>query len=76
MERNWRLGDDVHPKDNLFDGFTFEDVITALHTESVVNEKTARRVLNEIMEIRLQDMNFLFENNLDVIIAAALEGRG
>lgn len=76
MERNWRLHDDVSEKDNLLDGFTFEDVITALHTESVVNEKTARRVLKEILDIRMQDMNFLFEKNLDIIMARALEGRG
>lgn len=76
MERQWRLGDDLITKDNLLDGFTFDDVILALHTESRINEATARRVLQEILAVRMQDLNYLFENNLDIIIAKAREGRG
>lgn len=75
MESNWRIGDDLITKDNLMDGFTFDDVILALHTESKIDQNSARRVLKEILEIRLQDMNFLFENNIDIIIAKAMEGR-
>ena len=75
MNRNYRIGEDLLKSDGLLDGFTFDDVIIALHTESKVNEQSARRVLREILEIRLQDMYYLFENNLDIIIAEAMEGR-
>lgn len=75
MESNWRLGDDLITSDNLLDGITFDDVILALHTEPKVNAASARRVLKEILEIQLQDMNFLFEKNLDIILSKAMEGR-
>lgn len=71
----WKLGKDLIPSDTLLDSFTFDDVILALHTESEVNEFTARRVLREILEIRMQDMNYLFENNLDQIMELAMKGR-
>jgi len=71
----WKLGKDLIPSDSLLDGFTFNDVILALHTESTVNEYTARRVLQEILEIRMQDMNYLFDNNVDKIIELAMKGR-
>ena len=71
----WKLGDDLIPSDSLLDGFTFDDVILALHNESTVNEFTARRVLREVLEIRMQDMNYLFDNNVDQIIELAMEGR-
>ena len=71
----WKLGRDLISSDSLLDGITFNDVILALHTESTVNEFTARRVLREILEIRMQDMNYLFENNVDQIVELAMKGR-
>lgn len=71
----WKLGEDLIPSDSLLDGFTFDDVILALHTEPTVNEFTARRVLREILEIRMQDMNYLFDNNLNQIMELAMKGR-
>ena len=75
MERQWRLDEDLITKDNLLDGITFDDVILALHTERVVNTASAERVLKEILEGRLEDMKYLFLNNIDLIIAKAKEGR-
>lgn len=75
MEKNWRLGDDLITKDNLLDGFTFDDVILALHHTAKINEQTAVAVLKDILEQRLTDMKFLFETNIDIIIAKAKEGR-
>ncbi len=75
MEREWTLGEDMYQQDALLDGITFDDVIQALHAESKVNVASARRVLKEILEIQLQDMNFLFEKNLDIILSKAMEGR-
>lgn len=75
MESKWRLGEDLITKDNLLDGITFDDVILALHTERVIDTASAKRVLKETLEIRLQDMKHLFLNNIDLIIAKAKEGR-
>ena len=30
MEREWRLGKDLYPEDNLLDGITFDDLILAV----------------------------------------------
>lgn len=77
MENQWSLdGDYLSTKDNLLDGFTFEDVIQALHMEPKINQFSARKVLQQILEVRLQDMNFLFESNLEIIVSKAREGRG
>jgi len=76
MERNWRLGDDLLPSDNILDGLTFDDLILATRHTSVVNPKTVRENLKDMLEGRLEDMWFLVENNMDIIIQAALKGRG
>lgn len=76
MERNWKLGDDLSTYDSLLDGLTLADLILALHHTSVVNHETARQCLKEILESRLEDMWFIFENNIDEIITEALKGRG
>ena len=75
MERNWKLGDDLSTYDNLLDGLTLADLILALHHTSVVNYNTAKQCLKEILESRLEDMWFIFENNIDEIIIEALKGR-
>lgn len=72
----WRLGEDLARADSLLDGFTFGQVIDALRTYKDVNERSAREALNLMLEIQMQDMEYLFEQNLDVIIEMALEGRG
>lgn len=75
MERNWKLGDDLSTHDNLLDGLTLADLILALHHTCVVNHESARQCLKEILESRIEDMWFIFENNIDEIIVEALEGR-
>ena len=75
MEREWRLGQDLFPEDNLLDGLTFNDLIMAVHQCRTVNRSTVHATLNEIMAQRRQDMVFLLENNMDIIIEKALEGR-
>lgn len=71
----WKLGNDMIPSDNLLDGFSFDDVINALRMERNVNHLTARLVLKRILDIRMQDMYFLFDKNIDQIIELAMEGR-
>ena len=71
----WKIGKDLIPSDNLLDGFSFDDVINALRMEREVNHLTARLVLKRILDIRMQDMNYLFDKNIDQIIELAMEGR-
>lgn len=69
MDREWKLGDDLHEQDNLLDGFTFDDLITALHcNEPVVNATVVKRTVKEILEQHLEDLNYLIDNNMDEII--------
>lgn len=75
MEREWRLGKDLFPEDSLLDGLTFNDLIMAVHQCRTVNRAAVHATLNEIMSQRRQDMMFLLENNMDIIIKKALEGR-
>ncbi len=76
MEREWKLGQDLSAHDNLLDGLTFDDLILAVHCSCrKVTPEAVRRELKEMMESRLQDMDFLLEKNMDAIIAAAMEGR-
>lgn len=75
MEREWRLGEDLFPEDNLLDGLTFNDLILAVHQCRTVNSAAVHATLNEIMSQRRQDMMYLLENNMDVIIQKAMEGR-
>jgi len=71
--RSWKLGVDLNIKDNLLDSITFEDAITALHcNEKVVNEKTARKVINEMLDANLANMRELIEVNIGEIVKRAL----
>lgn len=75
MERNWKLGDDLITKDSVLDGFTFDDLILAVHQSRVINENAVFTALNEILHQRIQDMNYLVSHNIQEILAAAKEGR-
>lgn len=75
MEREWRIGDDLILSDNVLDGLTFNDLILAAHHTSVVNPETVRKNLKDMLEGRLEDMWFLVEKNMDIIIQEAMKGR-
>lgn len=75
MERDWKLGKDLYPEDNLLDGITFDDLLLAVHQCRTINRAIVHSELNEILAQRRQDMMFLLEKNMDVIIQKALEGR-
>lgn len=76
MEREWKLGVDLSTQDSLLDGLTFDDIILAVRCNcQTVTPPGVRKQLREIMDGRLQDMNFLLENNMAAIMAAATEGR-
>ena len=72
MNKRYLLGHDLMEKDSLMDGFTFEEVINTLNcNEEVINEKTARKIVNEILTIQLTDMNKLLNDNIQEIIKRA-----
>lgn len=76
IEREWKLGEDVFVQDNALDGFTFEQLIIALHSGSRrVDADEVRKVVKEIVEQNLEDMWFLIEKNMDKIISESLKGR-
>ena len=76
MERNWKLGDDMRREDNLLDPITFDELVQTLHCNArTINEAAAKRALREIMTTRMEDLEFLLENNMDEILRAAKEGR-
>ena len=76
MDRNWKLGDDVHEQDQLLDGFTYDTIITMLVcNEPVIDSNAVMKSVKELLELQLQDMYFLVENNMSEIIRAALDRR-
>lgn len=76
MDREWRLGEDVHPEDSILDGITFEELIVTVKCNcEKLTPENAKRELKQILEGRLEDMYFLFEKNLDVILAMARSRR-
>jgi hypothetical protein len=75
-ERQWKLNEDMHKSDCIFDPITFEDIILAAHcNERVLDENAIRRVAKEILENRLIDFKYILENNINEIIAEAAKGR-
>ena len=76
IERQWKLNEDMHKSDCIFDPITFEDIILAAHcNEKILNENAIKRVAREILESRLQDFEYLIDNNINEIIAEAKKGR-
>lgn len=48
---------------------TFEElIITVLHNEKTINEKTVKKVFNEILKMTLTDAEYLLNDNMDRII--------
>lgn len=75
-ERQWKLNEDMHKSDCIFDPITFEDIILAAHcNERVLDENAIKRVAKEILESRLEDFEYLIANNIYEIIAEAAKGR-
>lgn len=73
---NWKLGEDLITSDNLLDGITFDDLILAVHCNCREITPTAvMREFKEIMASRMQDTEFLLEQNMDEVIREAKKGR-
>ena len=75
-ERQWKLNEDMHQNDCIFDPITFEQVITAVHHNAeVIDEGAVYRVIADILDSRMQDFEYLIKNNMNEIIAEAKKGR-
>ena len=73
---NWKLGEDLITSDNLLDSITFDDLILAIHCNCREITPTAvMREFKEIMASRMQDTEFLLEQNMDEIIREVNKGR-
>lgn len=75
-EKQWKLNEDMHQNDCIFDPITFNDIILAAHcNERILDESAIRRVAKEILENRMIDFEYILENNINEIIAEAKKGR-
>lgn len=75
-EKQWKLNEDMHQNDCIFDPITFEQVITAVHHNAkVIDEGAVYRVIADILDSRMQDFEYLIKNNMNEIIAEAKKGR-
>lgn len=63
---SWR--DRYHENENVLQGFTYGDIILALRQEKVKDAATVKRIVKEILEIQLEDMEYLVELNMDQIL--------
>ena len=69
MDRAWKLGEDLIPPDNILDGFTFDDIILAVRCNCrTVDRAAVLKTAREILEMRMEDYNYLLRNNLDQIV--------
>ena len=75
-DRDWKLGEDLITSDNLLDGITFDDLILAVHCNCrEITPAAVMREFKEIMASRMQDTEFLLEQNMDEIIREVKKGR-
>ena len=74
--KEWKLGVDLHEKDNLLDGVQIEDLIIMVrHNCRDITPEGVRYCFAELMKMRLNDAVFIMERNINEIIARAAEGR-
>lgn len=75
-ENQWKLGVDMVNSDNMLDGFTFDDVILAVHHNCrQITSDQVRKQVHEILANRLEDLDYLLENNIEEIMQEARKGR-
>jgi hypothetical protein len=76
IEKQYKLGEDMHINDAIFPEITFDEIITTLHcNEQVIDRKAIQRVISEIMDIRTQDFDYILNNNIAEIIAEVKKRR-
>lgn len=77
MEREWLLGEDLALEDNLLDPISFQDLVLQVHCNCrEITPMAVEKELRETLNSRFADMQYLFEKNIDRIMAEAMKGRG
>lgn len=70
----WKLGKDLLTSDTILDPVTYDDLILALKCNyAYIGETAVRTQMKEILDQRLEDVKYLIENNIDEIIALAMD---
>jgi len=70
------LKNKFHVMDDLLDGFTHDDLVTAiLSNESEINEQTIKKVFNEILQAQLADAKALLKVNMQEVLKICKENR-
>jgi len=65
MDKEWKLGKDLYPNDNIMDDLTFDELITTIYcNEPIINEVTIQRVFNELIQSKIHDARDLLKINL------------
>ena len=58
-----------HPKDNILDDITFEELITTFESnEKTIDEKSITKVFNELMKGKVSEAKFTFKKNIGEIL--------
>ena len=73
MEKQFKLGVDLHESEDLLSGFTFEGVIDMCYSNlgtdpERVTKAAVRKEISELLDAQMKDFRFLLENNLDEIV--------
>lgn len=72
MEREWKLGNDLTEQDDILDPITFEELITTVHCNcKVISEKNVKKTLDDIVQMRMEDMKDLLRLNMTEIMIRA-----
>lgn len=74
MEREWKLGKDLHETANILDPLTFDTLILAVSQNERITKDTVKKELKVALDIAFQDMEFLIEKNMAEIIRRAKGG--
>lgn len=74
--REWKVGVDLSICDAILDEITFEDLILTVHCNCrEITPSAVQNELNDILQIRLDDMWDLLQRNMDTIMAEAAKDR-
>ena len=70
------MKDKFHVLDNLLDGFTHDDLITAvISNEPIINEQTIKKVFNEMLQAQLNDAKALLKANMQEVLKICKDNR-
>ena len=65
-----------HPKDDVLDGITYEQLIVSLHAgEPVIDEKAVKRVFEYMLDNHIEDARYMLKKHMKDIIKEARIGR-